>query len=537
FPTHSSLRQDKLKTMKLKLNQEQSVFKNPNKLAQNVTIASFKVSYLLAKKKKPFSDGELIKEAFKEASDSLFTDFKNKSEILGAISSIQLSSNTVMRRIGAISSNQKTQLQTDLSKCPYFSLQMDESNDMIDTSQLSIFIKMCFDDFSVKEEFLKVLSLTGRTRGEDIYKTFKQFVEEEGIPIEKLASITTDGAPSFCGNKKGFLALCKNDNSFPHFFQYHCIIHQQALCVTVININNVMELVVKIVNSISGKALKRRLFRELMDEVDCHYGDLLLHSNVRWLSKGKVLHRFKELLPQIKIFLQEIDIVYEELENIKWLEDFSFLVDITEKINFLNLELQGKEKQIIDMISHVQAFSSKLAYWENKMKNGDFQHFPTLQETIINYSENFYEPTNHINIIQHLRFEFKRRFNDFKILEPVAQFISNPFTGDVETKANDIGNLFNLDITITSEFWKHASTQKYPNLRSIALRISSFFGSTWLCESTFSSMKYLKNKYRSRITDSNLDSSLRAAVSNYIPQFSKLSENQCQTFFFFLLIT
>lgn len=36
-----------------------------------------------------------------------------------------------------------------------------------------------------------------------------------------------------------------------------------------------MELVVKIVNSIRGKALKRRLFRELMDEVDCHYGDLL----------------------------------------------------------------------------------------------------------------------------------------------------------------------------------------------------------------------------------------------------------------------
>ncbi|XP_050065732.1 general transcription factor II-I repeat domain-containing protein 2A-like [Aphis gossypii] len=440
FPTDSSLRQDKLKTMKLKLNQEQSVFKNPNKLAQNVTIASFKVAYLLAKKKKPFSDGELIKEAFKEASDSLFTDFKNKSEIVGAISSMQLSSNTVMRRIGAISSNQKTQLQTDLSKCSYFSLQMDESNDMIDTAQLSIFIRMCFDDFSVKEEFLKVLSLTGRTRGEDIYKTIR------------------------------------------------------------------------------GKALKRRLFRELMDEVDCHYGDLLLHSNVRWLSK--------------------------ELENIKWLEDFAFLVDITEKINFLNLELQGKEKQIINMISDVQAFSSKLAYWENKMKNGDFQHFPTLQETIINYSENIYEPTNHINIIQHLRSEFKRRFNDFKILEPVAQFISNPFSGDVETRAKEIGDLFNLDKTvlemeiitlqndsilkITSEFWKHASAQKYPNLRSIALRVTSFFGSTWLCESTFSSMKYLKNKYRSRITDSNLDSSLRAAVSNYLPEFLKLAGNQCQ---------
>ncbi|KAL4153007.1 hypothetical protein QTP88_000840 [Uroleucon formosanum] len=223
----------------------------------------------------------------------------------------------------------------------------------------------------------------------------------------------------------------------------------------------------------------------------------------------------------------DIDIISDRMMN----DDdhkLTITVDITEKINFLNLELQGKEKQIIDMISHVQAFSSKLAYWENKMKNGDFQHFPTLQETIINYSENIYEPTNHINIFQHLCSEFKRRFNDFKILELVAQFISNPFTGDVETKANEIGNLFNLDKTvlemeiitlqndsilkITSEFWKYASTQKYPNLQSIALRVTSFFGSTWLCE----------------ITDSNLDSSLRAAVSNYTPQFSKLAENQCQ---------
>jgi len=30
------------------------------------------------------------------------------------------------------------------------------------------------------------------------------------------------------------------------------------------------------------------------------YGDLILHSDVRWLSKGKVLHCFFSLLPHIK---------------------------------------------------------------------------------------------------------------------------------------------------------------------------------------------------------------------------------------------
>jgi len=60
---------------------------------------------------------------------------------------------------------------------------MGKSNNMVNTTQLSIFIRISFDDFCVKEEFLKVLLLTIRTREKYIY-TFKQFVEE-GIPIEK----------------------------------------------------------------------------------------------------------------------------------------------------------------------------------------------------------------------------------------------------------------------------------------------------------------------------------------------------------------
>jgi len=39
-------------------------------------------------------------------------------------------------------------------------------------------------------------------------------------------------------------------------------------------------------------------------------------------------------------------------------------------------------------------------------------------------------------------------------------------------------------------------------------------------------MQYLKNKYRSRITNSNLDSILEATVSNYTKEFSKIAENQ-----------
>lgn len=67
-----------------------------------------------------------------------------------------------------------------------------------------------------------------------------------------------------------------------------------------------MELVVKIVNSIRGKALKRRLFRELMDEVDCYFGDLLLHSNVCWLINVKYYIVLKNYYHKLKFFYKKL---------------------------------------------------------------------------------------------------------------------------------------------------------------------------------------------------------------------------------------
>lgn len=61
---------------------------------------------------------------------------------------------------------------------------MDESTDVLDTSQLCIIAKMVCDDFSVKDKVLKILPLKGHTRGNDIYSTFKRYLEENKIPLE-----------------------------------------------------------------------------------------------------------------------------------------------------------------------------------------------------------------------------------------------------------------------------------------------------------------------------------------------------------------
>ena len=69
-----------------------------------------------------------------------------------------------------------------------------------------------------------------------------------------------------------------------------------------LNMTEVMDISLKVVNSIRAKSLQRRLFRSQLEESEAEHSGLLLHTNVRWLSRGKFLQRFRDLLPEIKVF-------------------------------------------------------------------------------------------------------------------------------------------------------------------------------------------------------------------------------------------
>ena len=69
-------------------------------------------------------------------------------------------------------------------------------------------------------------------------------------------------------------------------------------------LKNILDDVVKAVNFITANELNSRLFAELCKESDSKFVTLLLHSHVRWLSKGKVLQRVFILRQEIKDFLQ-----------------------------------------------------------------------------------------------------------------------------------------------------------------------------------------------------------------------------------------
>ena len=80
------------------------------------------------------------------------------------------------------------------------------------------------------------------------------------------------------------------------------------------------------------------------------------------------------------------------------------------------------------------------------------------------------------------------------------------------------------------DFWKFVNRETYPNITKCNEFINSCFGSTYLCESAFSYLKFTKNKQRSLLTDSHTEDSLKLALSGYTPNYERLVEDmQTQT--------
>ena len=129
--------------------------------------------------------------------------------------------------------------------------------------------------------------------------------------------------------------------------------------------------------------------------------------------------------------------------------------------------------------------------------------------------------------------EFSYRFQDFERISDTTSLVAYPHLVETETALlNFQMELVELknDEQYVKKFkdeedlldtWRGAV--KYPNLQELTRKILVLFGSTYVCKAGFSRMKYLK-KYRTRLSDSNLECGLRLMVSSKPPNFASLSE-------------
>lgn len=100
-------------------------------------------------------------------------------------------------------------------------------------------------DFIVDEELVKMQSLSGGTKGSDIYVALKSVVKENG-GLQKCSCIVTDGARVKTGSNVRLLGLLKDKGA--DCITIHCIIQQEALCGKVLQMSDVMQRVVRMMN-------------------------------------------------------------------------------------------------------------------------------------------------------------------------------------------------------------------------------------------------------------------------------------------------
>nr|WPK86729.1 NLRC3-like protein 86 [Sebastes schlegelii] len=214
----------------------------------------------------------------------------------------------------------------------------------------------------------------------------------------------------------------------------HCTIHQEALCAKTVQLGDVMNTVVKTVNIIRARGLHHREYQAFLSDVDAEYGDLLYHSEVRWLSRCSVLQRFYSLRSEIDQFLKEKDRPLHELSDPLWLADLAFLVDLTGHLNTLNKSLQGQDQLVPQLYTHIKAFCVKLRLFETQLRNFNVAHFPMLSEIKAAFPEVNLSAKKgkYVSVITSLVTEFSQRFQDFSAIEKEIKLFSTPFLMDAE---------------------------------------------------------------------------------------------------------
>ena len=258
--------------------------------------------------------------------------------------------------------------------------------------------------------FCKSLEL--HTTRKAIFDCIDDFIKIHGIDWEKCISVCTDGAKAMTGRLSGTITRIKNvaKNSISN----HCFLHRYALVTKRISasLNTVLDETVQIINFIKTRPLQSRIFMALCEDIGSHHTTLLLHTEVRWLSRGNFLVRMVELRKELlSYFLDHNFRLFDRLRNSIWLSKVAYLADIFSKLNETCPSLQRKETNIFRAQDNMISLSRKLQYWTSDVEHHNFDCFPLLTEFLQEFemdldTETFNDIKGHLNNLSESLIEY-----------------------------------------------------------------------------------------------------------------------------------
>ncbi|MBN3302454.1 SCND3 protein, partial [Amia calva] len=168
----------------------------------------------------------------------------------------------------------------------------------------------------------------------------------------------------------------------------------------------------------------------------------------------------------------------DHLTDPKWLVNLTYLVCIFDKLNILNSSLQGTKS----MADKINAFTKKLerwavALWLCELKAA-MSHLQGLLDQFMEYFPKETPPQ---------RYDWLRQ---------LFMATGDHLSSDLEIALMELSSDQTLKAMFVStthaEFWISVA-EEYPGISKAAMDVLILFGSTYLCEATFSTLTYIKN--------------------------------------------
>lgn len=510
----------------LKENKQQSLgFEKKVKVAEKAQKASYLVAEQTVKQMKPHSIAEsYFLPACCSVVKTLFGDEAEKE-----VKKIPLSNDTIGRRIKDMSSDIEKSV-CELVKDKMFALQADESTDIGGKPQLLVFIRF-IDDKKITEQFLCCKELS-QTTGQEIFSTVTEYLVEMDLTWKLCVGICTDGCPSMVGSVKGFVSLVKKEN--PFLITTHCFLHREALVAKTLgqDLKFVLDNVVKMVNFIKSRPKQSRLFSSLCEEMGSAHEGLLLHTEVRWLSRGRVLSRVHELREEILLFfaLEEKTEFCELLADEIWNAKLCYLADIFEHLNKVNVSMQGRNENMLTCTDKMQSMKEKIKVWKDRSSEGNIDMFQ--KTAAANNTDIVPLITDHLTSLER---SIEKYFPN--ISTESYDWLRNPFVLDPlhkpqlstheEEELIDIRNdrtlrLQYMEMSLES-FWIEMEKQ-YPHISKKAQKILLQFSTSYLCELGFSALTNIKTKKRCNLL--SVEEEMRVCLSAVPPNIERICKSR-----------
>ena len=505
---------------------QSTAFLNKVSVGEKALEASYLVAEIIAQKRKSHTVGEnLILPACKIIVGKMLGQ-----NAVQEIENVPLSDSTISRRIDDMAHDIEEVLCDKLENS-IFSIQVDESTDITNKCHVIAFVRFV-NEGKIQENFLCCKELSETSKGIDVFNILSSYLETRGLSWKDCVGICTDGAPSMVGSMKGFASLVKQEN--PNIISTHCFLHREVLISKSPgdDLKKVFDDVIKMVNFIKQRPVHSRMFRRLCENLDTEHINLLQHTEIRWLSRGRVLDRMFELKDELHKYLQETNQqdFAKCFEDEHWLQKLSYLADIFYHMNQLNKSLQGPRENILTSSDKILAFKKRLDLWKSHVAQGNFDMFPRFLKS---KSGDGCKKTSCL-IESHLEELYIRIENYFPSLSTQAyDWIRDPFSESAchpenltlkeeeelcELQCDRTLKMRFTDLSL-DEFWISVK-EEFPTIHRKASKILLQFSTSYMCEQAFSCLTSIKSKDRNRLL--SVENEIRVCLSKVRPQIKYL---------------